>query len=85
MMMTRSIRLMAHKVPGRAPPGPGGGGTRIIGVVVYLIGEWIPAWAFMSIAFGVAFLGVVGLGWWVLRGEARNRRFDEPSEEAAEH
>ena len=27
----------------------------------------------MSITFLVASLGVVGLGWWVLRGDARNR------------
>ncbi|HXC79973.1 MAG TPA: hypothetical protein VNU19_23325 [Candidatus Acidoferrum sp.] len=36
-------------------------------------GEWVPAWLFMSITFLVASLGVVGLGWWVLRGDARNR------------
>jgi hypothetical protein len=52
--------------------------------VIYLIGEWIPAWFFMSLAFLVATLGVVGLGWWVLRGDSRNRRFeDHASEEAA--
>jgi hypothetical protein len=27
----------------------------------------------MSITLLVASLGVVGLGWWVLRGDARNR------------
>jgi len=27
----------------------------------------------MSLTFLVASLGVVGLGWWVLRGDARNR------------
>ncbi len=27
----------------------------------------------MSITFLVAALGVVGLGWWVLRGDKRNR------------
>jgi hypothetical protein len=36
-------------------------------------GEWVPAWLYMSITFLVASLGVVGLGWWVLRGDARNR------------
>jgi hypothetical protein len=36
-------------------------------------GEWVPAWLFMSLTFLVASLGVVGLGWWVLRGDARNR------------
>lgn len=54
--------------------------------VIYLIGEWIPAWLFMSIAFLVATAGVVGLGWWVLRGDSLNRRFDDASaEDAAEH
>jgi hypothetical protein len=42
--------------------------------VIFLnAGEWVPAWLFMSITFLVASLGVVGLGWWVLRGDARNR------------
>ena len=27
----------------------------------------------MSVTFLVAALGVVGLGWWVLRGDKRNR------------
>ena len=49
--------------------------------MIYLIGEWIPAWGWMSIAFLVAFLGVLGLGFWVLRGDYRNRRFDEGSPE----
>jgi hypothetical protein len=40
---------------------------------MYLAGEWVNAWLFMSITFLVAALGVVGLGWWVLRGDARNR------------
>jgi hypothetical protein len=53
--------------------------------VIYLIGEWIPAWFFMSLAFLVATLGVVGLGWWVLRGDSRNRRIEDASEEAAGH
>ncbi len=39
-------------------------------------GEWVPAWLYMSITFLVASLGVVGLGWWVLRGDARNRAAD---------
>ncbi len=41
---------------------------------MYLSGEWVGAWLFMSVTFLVATLGVVGLGWWVLRGDARNRR-----------
>jgi len=40
---------------------------------MYLAGEWVNAWLFMSITFLVAALGVAGLGWWVLRGSARNR------------
>jgi hypothetical protein len=40
----------------------------------------------MSVAFLVAAAGVVGLGWWVLRGESKNRRFEAmPPEETAEH
>ena len=50
--------------------------------MVYLdVGEWIPAWGFMSLAFLVATLGVVGLGWWVLRGEARNRALEDAASE----
>ncbi|HEY8634510.1 MAG TPA: hypothetical protein VIO34_06075 [Candidatus Dormibacteraeota bacterium] len=41
--------------------------------MIVLAGEWVPAWLYMSITFLVAGLGVVGLGWWVLRGDARNR------------
>jgi hypothetical protein len=40
---------------------------------MYLAGEWVNAWLLMSITFLVAGGGVVGLGWWVLRGDARNR------------
>jgi hypothetical protein len=40
-------------------------------VLLVTSGEWVPAWLFMSITFLVASLGVVGLGWWVLRGDAR--------------
>ena len=45
--------------------------------MVYLAGEWVPAWLWMSLAFLVATLGVAGLGWWVLRGDARNRAGEE--------
>jgi len=48
--------------------------------VHYLAGEWVPAWLAMSVAFLVAFLGVIGLGLWVLRGEARNRAAQESLE-----
>ena len=56
--------------------------------MVFLAGEWVPAGLGFSITFLVAGLGVVGLGWWVLRGDARNRAAEEaaekPAEEAAE-
>jgi hypothetical protein len=41
--------------------------------VILLAGEWVAAWLEMSITFLVAALGVAGLGWWVLRGDKRNR------------
>lgn len=54
--------------------------------VIYLIGEWVSASVFLGLAFLVAALGVVGLGWWVLRGDSRNRRVEMGSgEEATEH
>jgi hypothetical protein len=43
-------------------------------------GEWVAAWLAMSITFLVASLGVVGLGWWVLRGDARNRKGEDVEE-----
>jgi hypothetical protein len=46
-------------------------------------GEWVTAWLAMSITFLVASLGVVGLGWWVLRGDARNRATETAAEDAA--
>ena len=45
--------------------------------MVLLAGEWVPAWLAMSLTFLVATLGVVGLGWWVLRGDKRNRVAEE--------
>jgi hypothetical protein len=51
--------------------------------VVFLAGEWVPAWLAMSITFLVASLGVVGLGWWVLRGDTRNRAGEDAVEAAA--
>lgn len=56
--------------------------------MLFLAGEWVPAWLWMSLAFLVAALGVVGLGYWVLRGDARNRAGEEALEAepaAAEH
>lgn len=58
----------------------------IIAVVLFLAGEWVPAWLAMSVTFLVATLGVVGLAVWVLRGDARNRASEEAGgPEPAEH
>jgi hypothetical protein len=51
--------------------------------MILLAGEWVPAWLYMSITFLVASLGVVGLGWWVLRGDARNRAAESELESTA--
>ena len=48
--------------------------------VILLAGEWVGAWLFLSLAFLVAVLGVTGLGYWVLRGDARNRAAEEAME-----
>jgi UPF0716 family protein affecting phage T7 exclusion len=48
--------------------------------VIFLAGEWVGAWLGMSITFLVAALGVVGLGWWVVRGSARNRAAEPEAE-----
>ena len=50
--------------------------------MILLAGEWVPAWLYMSITFLVASLGVVGLGWWVLRGDALNRAAEAEAENA---
>ena len=50
---------------------------------MFLVGEWVSGWLGMSVTFLVATLGVVGLGWWVLRGDARNRAGEETAEPAA--
>ena len=60
------------------------GGLRIIEGVVLLVGEWVPAWLGMSITFLVAGLGVVGLGWWVLRKDKMNRAAQEAELAAAD-
>lgn len=52
---------------------------------MYLIGEWVNAWLWMSVTFLVAFGGVIGLGWWVLRGEARNRAASHVDELDTDH
>ena len=72
-------------------PGPGHCGPEslladlpIIADMVLLIGEWVPAWLGMSVTFLVAALGVVGLGWWVLRKDAMNRAAQEAELAAAD-
>jgi hypothetical protein len=50
--------------------------------VILLAGEWVSAGLGLSITFLVASLGVVGLGWWVLRGDARNRAAETEAENA---
>jgi hypothetical protein len=51
--------------------------------VILLAGEWVGAGLGLSISFLVASLGVVGLGWWVLRGDARNRAAEMEAENTA--
>jgi F0F1-type ATP synthase membrane subunit c/vacuolar-type H+-ATPase subunit K len=51
--------------------------------VILLAGEWVGAGLGLGISFLVASLGVVGLGWWVLRGDARNRAAETKAESAA--
>ena len=48
--------------------------------MILLAGEWVGAWLGMSITFLVASLGVVGLGWWVLRKDALNRAAEDAAE-----
>ncbi len=59
---------------------------------MFLAGEWVDAWLFISITFLVASGGVIGLGWYVLRGDARNRAAEnmlesppEPAENEPHH
>jgi len=56
----------------------------IIADVVLLIGEWVPAWLGLSATFLVAAMGVVGLGWWVLRKDKMNRSAEEAELAAAD-
>jgi Flp pilus assembly protein TadB len=55
-------------------------GLPIIAGVILLVGEWVPAWLGMSVTFLVAALGVVGLGWWVLRKDKLNRAGEDAAE-----
>lgn len=51
-----------------------------------MYGEWVPAFVGMGLAFLVASSGVIGLGWWVLRGDRLNREHEgvETTSEVAE-
>jgi len=49
----------------------------IIAGVVFLAGEWVPAWLGLTLTFLVAAIGVVGLGWWVLRKDKMNRAAED--------
>ena len=76
----------------RRRPGSRAGRNAIIVDVSFLFGEWLGfgEWIWASLALGLAFLvaalGVVGLAWWVLRGDAINRRFEGGvSEEGGRH
>jgi hypothetical protein len=59
-------------------------GLPIIAGVLLLIGEWVPAWLGLSVTFLVAALGVVGLGWWVLRKDKLNRVAEDAELAAAD-
>jgi hypothetical protein len=48
--------------------------------VIVLAGEWVTANLGLAGAFLVATLGVVGLGWYVLRGDRLNRVDEEVGE-----
>lgn len=54
--------------------------------MLYLYGEWWNSNILFSLAFIFALVGVTALAWWVLRGDAINRRrppSDPDREEAA--
>ena len=50
--------------------------------MVFLAGEWVPAWLGLSFTFLVAVTGVAGLAYWVLRGSARNRATEDAAIDA---
>ena len=41
--------------------------------MIGLYGEWVHSNIYFSIAFLAAGAGIVGIGWWVLRGDSLNR------------
>ncbi|MDQ6771463.1 MAG: hypothetical protein M3024_00505 [Candidatus Dormibacteraeota bacterium] len=50
---------------------------------MYLSGEWVMAAVGLAIPMVVALVGVVGLGYWVLRGENRNRAREQTDDSRA--
>ncbi|HVB77884.1 MAG TPA: hypothetical protein VNI34_08805 [Candidatus Nitrosotalea sp.] len=48
-------------------------------------GEWWEATVFMGCSFVFAAVGAVGLGWWVIRGDRRNRAATLSSDPIVEH
>ncbi len=51
--------------------------------MIFLAGEWWTANLLMGVVMLVALGGVTALGWWVVRGEARNRRYTENAQGSA--
>lgn len=41
--------------------------------MIALYGEWVHSNLFFALAFLAAGAGIAGIGWWVLRGDSRNR------------
>ncbi len=57
----------------------------LVVLLLYMAGEWVPAWLWFTLAFLVAVLGVTGLAIWVLRGDALNRAAEESETAPSEH
>ncbi len=52
--------------------------------MIVLAGEWVNANLLFAAAFLVAVIGVIALGWYVMRGDRLNR-LNEPSGPSASH
>jgi hypothetical protein len=54
----------------------------ILAILLADPGEWPSSAILLGVVFGVACTGVAGLGWWVIRGDRLNRRYQgEPEVE----
>ena len=51
-------------------------------IPMFLAGEWVPSNLLFGAAFLVAGIGCFGLGFWVIRGDRRNRRLIDQQAEA---